>query len=1153
MLYNLIQIEPGSLRHLQIQKYILLLFVTGLIFTTNTAGQNTAFSYQGKLTDGGTAPTAQYDLQFNLYSVQTGGTPLNSLPVVIENIMVTNGIFNVQLDFGNLFDGANRFLEIGVRPGPSTGSFTILTPRQPITSSPYAVRSLIAGIAENAAQLGGVTASQFIQTNDSRLSDARSPLPGSLSYIQNTTTQQASTNFNISGTGTANVFNAAAQYNINGNRILSNSGTNNLFAGVGAGSLNTGGFNSFFGGNAGLNNTTGNANSFFGWSAGGNNTTGGANSFFGADAGLNNTTGNFNSFFGLSAGEQNTTGGLNAIFGYRAGRANTTGNDNSFIGTGAGEFNTTGSNNTFVGRFAGDINTEGNRNTVLGAGANVASNNLSFATAIGANSVAHFNDTIVLGKAAGTYDGVSRPADAVQIPGMLNLDQRGVGNGTLSNGLAFGLNSGEGIASKRTATGNQYGLDFFTNFTPRLSINNAGNVGIGTTAPTEKLHVVGNALITGTLTSSGAELTNINASNITTGTLDNARLGVVPISKGGTGITGVGAAGNFLRSNGSVWTTSALQTSDIPDLSMNYVKNSTSLQNSSNFNISGTGKANILDAGTQYNLNGNRILSVGSGINSLFVGSGAGNGNTGNANTFFGMFAGASASSSGGNSFFGSNAGSDNTSGDNNSFFGSGTGRNNTTGKYNSLFGYSTGFANISGNGNAFFGYLTGDANTTGGSNTFTGYLAGRTNITGSNNTLIGANSEVNSNNLNFASAIGSHARVSSSDTIVLGKAAGTYNSVSRPADTVLIPGNLNLLGNLTGSFTIDASKITSGTVDADRLPDLSASYIRNQSTQQSSSNFNVSGTGTANILNAATQFNLNGSRILTAQNSENLFAGINAGTNTTGCCNSFFGKDAGMTNVTGLGNSFFGARAGRVTTSNLNSFFGSYAGDLNTTGEQNSFFGADSGSNNTEGSSNTFVGRLAGSVNTTGSNNTLIGAGADLGSNNLNFATAIGSGAVVSTSNTMVLGRTSDTVKVPGRLRASGDLTVGGDIYFDTAGNGFVLKTPNGTQCYRITINNSGNLTSTLSSCVIFSPRPQNEGSGTVEDQNIVSHPENKTNSYSSAPDFDSLKIQTDILQRENSQLRTELKKQQNAIEALKKLLCEQNPDAAICRKEEK
>ena len=71
-------------------------------------------------------------------------------------------------------------------------------------------------------------------------------------------------------------------------------------------------------------------------------------------------------------------------------------------------------------------------------------------------------------------------------------------------------------------------------------------------------------------------------------------------------------------------------------------------------------------------------------------------------------------------------------------------------------------------------------------------------------------------------------------------------------------------------------------------------------------------------------------------------------------------------------------------------------------------------------GSGNTFVGVNGGNSNTTGVNNTTLGTGANVGSNDLNYATAIGAGAVVSTSDSIVLGRSdgSDTVFVMGVLR---------------------------------------------------------------------------------------------------------------------------------------
>jgi hypothetical protein len=137
----------------------------------------------------------------------------------------------VTLDFGaNSFPGSSRFLEVSART-IGAGSFTLLTPRQQVTSTPYAVRSASsanadnatnAATATNATQLGGIAASQYVQTNDSRLADARLPTAGSPNYVQNTNSQQPATNFNVSGNGTiggtltGNIVNSSTQFNIGG-------------------------------------------------------------------------------------------------------------------------------------------------------------------------------------------------------------------------------------------------------------------------------------------------------------------------------------------------------------------------------------------------------------------------------------------------------------------------------------------------------------------------------------------------------------------------------------------------------------------------------------------------------------------------------------------------------------------------------------------------------------------------------------------------------------------------------------------------------------------------------------------------------------------------------------------------------------------------
>src|SRR5437588_4958678 len=113
--------------------------------TTNSLPvQSTSFTYQGRLSDGGTAANGVYDMQFRLYDTVTVGTgSLQGSPntVAIPTVQVTNGIFTAQLDFGpSGFPGADRFLEISVTPDGGGNLSIVLSPRQPLTCTPYSVR-----------------------------------------------------------------------------------------------------------------------------------------------------------------------------------------------------------------------------------------------------------------------------------------------------------------------------------------------------------------------------------------------------------------------------------------------------------------------------------------------------------------------------------------------------------------------------------------------------------------------------------------------------------------------------------------------------------------------------------------------------------------------------------------------------------------------------------------------------------------------------------------------------------------------------------------------------------------------------------------------------------------------------------------------------
>ena len=76
-----------------------------------------------------------------------------------------------------------------------------------------------------------------------------------------------------------------------------------------------------------------------------------------------------------------------------------------------------------------------------------------------------------------------QPVLLLQPGGDVTIDPGSTNNGALLPGLTFGASSGEGIASKRTSGGNQFGLDFFTGSTSRMSIDNAGDIQIGANSP----------------------------------------------------------------------------------------------------------------------------------------------------------------------------------------------------------------------------------------------------------------------------------------------------------------------------------------------------------------------------------------------------------------------------------------------------------------------------------------------------------------------------------------------------------------------------------------------------------------------------------------------------------------------------------------------
>lgn len=131
--------------------------------------QGTAFTYQGRLNAGGAAANGSFDLRFTVYDANLNGDVVAG-PVTNSATGVTNGLFITTVDFGsNVFTGQPLWLDISVSPAGSN-TFTELTPRQFITSTPYAVQAANATVAASAnavsaANINGTIAATQLPAN----------------------------------------------------------------------------------------------------------------------------------------------------------------------------------------------------------------------------------------------------------------------------------------------------------------------------------------------------------------------------------------------------------------------------------------------------------------------------------------------------------------------------------------------------------------------------------------------------------------------------------------------------------------------------------------------------------------------------------------------------------------------------------------------------------------------------------------------------------------------------------------------------------------------------------------------------------------------------------------------------------------------------
>ncbi|EEF59926.1 beta strand repeat-containing protein [Pedosphaera parvula] len=197
---------------------LLLGAVLASLFTavTPVVAQGTLFTYQGRLNTSGSPANGLYDFRFKVYLDSLGTAQVGSA-FVTNAIPTTNGLFTTGIDFGaGVFTGSNYWLEVDVRTN-GVGSYTVLTPLQPVTPTPYAI------FANTASNLTGTLPA-------TQLSGAVPSANLSGSYGSAVTFNNANGNFSGNGSGLTGV-NAATLNGLNSSSFWRTGGNTNTVPG----------------------------------------------------------------------------------------------------------------------------------------------------------------------------------------------------------------------------------------------------------------------------------------------------------------------------------------------------------------------------------------------------------------------------------------------------------------------------------------------------------------------------------------------------------------------------------------------------------------------------------------------------------------------------------------------------------------------------------------------------------------------------------------------------------------------------------------------------------------------------------------------------------------------------------------------------------
>lgn len=495
---------------------------------------STAITYQGQLKDNGSPVNGSVEMSFRLFDDPVGGSPVGGI-IGIPLVDMSGGLFSVELDFGvGVFDGDERYLEVTV-------AGNVLSPRQRIAPAAYALHALNGGGARNAldAEDGSPVDALFVDADGEV--GIGTAAPGAALDIVDATGLSLRINDDVFVDGVSGFVGVGRSNRLSGNEVF---GLHR--AGVGFGGMYiqtpdasgmpfygyhangvTRGYHYFdtsgnwkmlvsgsdrwtitSTGDAGVG-TTAPESKFHVLKGSAGTVTADANSA----AVIENST---NAYLSILAPDANERGILfgepshNAAGGvlYNSGATpdglqfRTNGNVVRMAidaqgEVGIGTANPTAPLDVSLGSKLFQLRLDGGLVpgfNLTGTGGNLGILRIRNKIEMFPNDAGTAAASIDLRSATGTVNiNLDGSAGHIDANGAVRVDGANTNVGTTAGGvLRFGGgNSGEIIASKRNAGGNQFGLDFYTGHTTRMVVANNGNVGIGTTSPAALLDVNG--------------------------------------------------------------------------------------------------------------------------------------------------------------------------------------------------------------------------------------------------------------------------------------------------------------------------------------------------------------------------------------------------------------------------------------------------------------------------------------------------------------------------------------------------------------------------------------------------------------------------------------------------------------------------------------